>query len=385
MSRIKPKKDRNIFSKDGEWFLDFTFKGKRIRQFGGATKEAARNALAKIRVERLEEKLGLRPAETAAPIPFEAFADEFLEVYSKQNKRSWKRDEILLNNLKRFFKGSSLQTIGPEQVERFKAQRKTEMVVRFKATKKTPISPATVNRELACLKTLFSKAEEWGRIEKNPIRAVRKFKENNSRERILSAAEAARLVECAAEGLRPVLIVALNTGMRRNEILSLKWKNVDFPREYIFIEDSKSGKSRKIPMNAPVIEALRALPRDPEFVFYNPETKDHVKDVKTAFYAACRRAKKDPDDEDDPGIVGLRFHDLRHTAFSMMVEGGVDIVTVSKIAGHASIQMTMRYAHPTPENMKRAVERLAEVLDPSRQKVDTVTIPKPATASVRYN
>lgn len=370
MSRIKPKKDRNIFSKNGEWFLDFTLKGKRIRQYGGATKEQARNTLAKIRVERLEERLGLRPAEAPAPIPFESFADEYLELYSKQNKRSWQRDKIMLDNLKRFFKGSSLQDIGPEQVERFKAQRKTEKVVRFKATKETPISPSTVNRELACLKTLFNKAEEWGRIEKNPIRAVRKFKEINGRERILSAAEAALLIKAAADGIRPVLIVALNTGMRRSEILSLKWKNVNFPRAYIFIEDSKSGRSRKVPMNAAVLSTIRAQLGDSEYVFYNPETKDHVKDVKTAFYAACRRAKNDPKDEKDPGIVGLRFHDLRHTAASKMIEAGVDLVTVSKILGHASIQMTMRYAHPTPENMRLAVDSLAKILDPSPQKED---------------
>ena len=385
MSRIKPKKDRNIFQKNGEWFLDFTFKGRRIRQYGGATKEQARNALAKLRVERLEEKLGLRPAEAAALIPFEAFADEFLEVYSKQNKRSWKRDEILLNNLKRHFKGSSLQTIGPEQVERFKAQRKTEMVEHFKATKKTPVKPATINRELTCLKTLFNKAVEWGRIETNPIYLVKKFKEPPAKERILTSAEARKLIENASKAIRPVIIIALHTGMRRGEILGLKWGNVDLARGFIFIEDSKSGRSRKVPMTPAVLEALRVLPRNSEYVFYNPETKNHIQDVKTAFRKACRLSKKDPEDEKDPGIEGLRFHDLRHTAASKMIEAGVDLVTVSKILGHASIQMTMRYAHPTPDNMKLAVNRLAEILNPNNQKVVTVPAPVPPKAAVRDN
>jgi integrase len=96
-------------------------------------------------------------------------------------------------------------------------------------------------------------------------------------------------------------------------------------------------------------------------------------------------AKKDPGDEKDPGIEGLRFHDLRHTAASKMIEAGVDLVTVSKILGHASIQMTMRYAHPTPDNMKLAVNRLAEILDPSNQKVVTVPAPAPVKAAVRDN
>ena len=369
---IKPRNDRNIVFRDGKWFLDFTFCGKRIRQFGGFTKEQARNTLAKLRIDRLDEKLGFKKPAAEA-IPFEKFADEFLELYSKQNKKSWKGDEFLLSGLKAHFKGEMLQGIGPEKVERFKAAKKVE------------VSPATVNRYLACLRTMFNKAVDWGKLETSPLRTVKKLKEAGGRERILTAEEAARLTRAAAPCIRPVLVVALNTGMRRTEILSLKWKNVDLARAYILIEESKSGKPRKIPMNAAVIEALRAIPRDSEFVFYNPETKSHVKDVKTAFHAACRRAKKDPEDEEDPGIVGLRFHDLRHTAASKMIEAGVDLVTVSNILGHASIQMTMRYAHPTPENMRLAVDRLAEILDPSRQKVDNVSIPRPAKDSVHYN
>lgn len=372
MSRIKPKKDRNIFSKDGKWYLDFTAQGKRIRSFGGYTKEQARNALAKLRIEKLDERLGFRKPE-AEPIPFEVFADEFLQTYCKQNKKSWQGDEIHLENLKGFFKGETLQSVGPEMVERYKAKRRTE------------VSPATVNRGLSCLRTLFNKAVEWGRLETSPLRTVKKLKEPGGRERILCAEEAARLIKAAASCIRPVLIVALNTGMRRNEILSLKWKNVDLARAYLLIEESKSGRPRKIPMNAAVIEALRALPRDSEFVFYNPETRGHIQDVKTAFKKACRLAKKDPADEKDPGIEGLRFHDLRHTAASKMIEAGVDLVTVSKILGHASIQMTMRYAHPTPDNMKLAVNRLAEILDPSNQKVVTVPAPAPLKATVRDN
>ena len=382
---VKQKKDRNLKFQDGKWYLDFTFSGKRIRQFGGYTKEQARNALAKIRIDRLDEKLGFSQPKTLEPVPFESFADEFLELYSKQNKRSWQRDALSLKNLKRYFQGKNLQDIGPEQVERFKAKRKTDTVERFKATVRTPLSPATINRELACLKTMFNKAVEWGKIEKNLIQAVKKFKENNPRERILTADEARRLIENASESIRPVLIVALNTGMRRNEILGLKWPNVDLVRNYIFIENSKSGLSRKVPMNSAVSGAFLGLPHVSDFVFFNPETKAAVKDIKTAFKAACRRAKKDPNDENDPGIVGLRLHDLRHTAASKMIEAGVDLATVSKILGHASIQMTMRYAHPTPENMRRAVDRLGDILDTTRQKVDTVEIPKPVSPSIIYN
>ena len=349
---VKQRNDRNLKFKDGKWHVDFTAQGKRIRQFGGYTKEQARNTLAKLRIERLDERLGFRKSGQGERVLFEKFADDFLEEYCKQNKRSWQRDEFSLNSLKEFFKGETLQSLGPEKIERFKAKRKAE------------VSPATVNRELACLKTMFNKAVEWGRTEKNPAAKVKKFRENNARERILSPEEARRLIECAAPTIRPVLIIALNTGMRRTEILSLKWRDVDFAKSFILIEDSKSGRSRKVPMNEFVYRTLKELPRtSDEHIFFNPETNDHIKDIKTSFRAACQRAE----------IRGVRLHDLRHTAASKMIEAGADLVTVSKILGHASIQMTMRYAHPTPENMRLAVEKLAGILDPTRKKVDTAS------------
>ncbi len=360
---MKAKKDRNLSFKDGKWYLDFTFRGKRIRQFAGFTKDQARNVLARLRIEKLDERLGFTRPVAPDPIPFDKFAADFLELYAKQNKRSWRRDELSLRSLGAFFKGETLQSFGAEKVEAFKAKRRTE------------VSDATVNRELACLKTMMNKAVEWGKIEANPTARVKKFKESPGRERILTAAEAQRLIEASSPGLRPVLIVALNTGMRRNEILSLKWQSIDFARGFILIETSKSGKPRRVPMNAAVEEALRGLPRLAEFVFYNPETKSYIRDVKRAFAGACERAE----------IKGLRLHDLRHTAASKMIEAGVDLVTVSKILGHASIQMTMRYSHPTPENMKLAVLKLGEILDPTRQKVDTITIPKPVNDSIHYH
>jgi integrase len=353
----KSKKEKNLKFVKGKWYVDFTFNHKRVRQFGGYTKEQARNTLAKMRIEKLDEKMGFRKPEKGEPVPFEKFADEFLELYSKQNKRSWARDEASLKNLKPFFKGQELQDIGPEDIERYRAKRKAD------------VSLATINRELACLKTLFNKAIEWGKLESNPAQKVKKFREANIKERILTDSEYRRLVENASPQLKPVIIINLNTGMRKNEILSLRWENIDFHKGFIFIEDSKSGRSRRVPINRVVFEALKSIEQKSEFVFFNAETKKHVKDIKTGFKAACRRA----------GIKGLRFHDLRHTAASWMVEEGIDLVTVSKILGHSSIQMTMRYAHPTPENMKRAVEKLAEIHGQTRQKVDIVEIPKPIT------
>jgi len=352
-------------NKSGKWIIDFTFKNRRIRRVIGERKQEAEAAAIRIKNDILTEKYGF--AKPKRIILFEKFAKEFLELHSKQNKKSWGRDDTSLKHLVSFFKGKALSDITPELIEKYKAKRREQ------------VSSATVNRELACLKTLYSKAVEWDKIQLNPAIKIKKLKENGFKERILTNEEMKNLIEVASPHLKPVLTIALNTGMRRTEILSLKWKDVNFSKGYIFIEDSKSGRSRKIPMNIMTLETLKDIKQASEFVFFNPETKTCIKDVKTAFKTACKKAD----------IKNFRFHDLRHTAATKMIEAGIDLVTVSKILGHSNISMTMRYAHPTPENMQRAVEVLAEAFKKPRHKVDTlenlVEVPKPVNRSILYN
>jgi integrase len=346
------KNEKNLFKDSkGRWRIYFRCKGRRVRKIIGPSKRQAEERLAALKADILRDPydFGRKKPE----VLFETNADEFLELYSKQNKRSYARDEISLNHLKEFFKGKYLSEITPDLIEKYRLKRRADGV-----------SLSTINRELACLKTCFSKAIEWEKMERNPAAKVKKFHEPNTKERILTAEEMKRLLNAASPEIRPVLIIALNTGMRRGEILGLRWRDVDFVKGFILIEDSKSGRSRKVPMNSLIFETLRAMNREREFVFENPETRTNIKDVKTAFKGACRRAE----------IKGIRFHDLRHTAASRMIETGADLVTVSKILGHATIQMTMRYCHPTPENMRRAVEKLSEVFKESGQQEATIII-----------
>ena len=349
-------------NKDGKWVIDFTCRGRRITRVIGPSKREAEARAEAIRcdIRRDPYNFGRKKPE----VLFEDQAKEFMELHSKQNKRSWKSDEISLNHLGEFFKGKNLSEITPEQIERYRLKRKADGV-----------SPATINREMSCLKTFYVKAIEWEKIETNPAAKIKKFKELAKKDRILTVAEMSRLIDAASPDIRLALIIALNTGMRRGEILSLQWKDVDLVKGYVHIPETKSGKPRDIPMNSLVFEALSERKQQGEFLFPNTETKSHVKDVKTAFKGACQRAD----------IKGLRFHDLRHTAASKMIEAGIDLVTVSRILGHASIQMTMRYAHPTPENMRRAVEKLGEVFQNSREKVETVETKPLVSHSKNYN
>jgi len=345
---MKARKDRNLKLVDGKWYVDFTFRGKRHRELGGFTKDQARNTLTKLRAELLDVARGFKkPA--VKDVPFEDFADDFLERYSRPNKRSPERDEISLAKLKRFFKDRTLRAVTAEDVEGYKAERRAE------------VAPATINRELGCLRTLLNKAVDWGKLESNPMAKVRGFKEPPPRERFLTKDEARRLVDAADPRLKPIVVVALGTGMRRGEILALKWADLDFVRGVISIVMSKSGKPRKVPMSAAVAEALGAVSRRGEFVFMNREPGQSVTSIKDAFRAACAAAK----------ITGFRFHDCRHTFASRALELGADLVSVSKILGHSSIAMTAKYLHATGEGQRLAVEKMGGFLDPTRQKVDT--------------
>jgi integrase len=134
-------------------------------------------------------------------------------------------------------------------------------------------------------------------------------------------------------------------------ILYLKWSDIDFNRNIIIViqANSKNKKARKIPMSIMVSEVLQEMKDKSEYVFCNPETDEPYHSIKTSFGKALKRA----------GLEGVRFHDLRHTSATFMVTGGTDLATVKEILGHASIEMTMRYTHPTTEGKMGAVNAVA--------------------------
>jgi integrase len=174
---------------------------------------------------------------------------------------------------------------------------------------------------------------------------------------ILTPDEARKLLTYAYRWLKAFIIIALCTGMRRNEILSLTREDIDFAANEIRVraEISKSKRVRLVPMNVEVKKLLRSMVNGNRFIFFNEATGRHLRDVKTAFRTAKKKA----------GIKGrLRVHDLRHTAASWMIEDGIDLVTVKEILGHASVQTTMIYCHPGKEIKHRAAALLGERIRP---------------------
>ncbi|MEK7369650.1 MAG: tyrosine-type recombinase/integrase, partial [Planctomycetota bacterium] len=273
---------------------------------------------------------------------FEEFASKYLE-YSKANKRSYRRDIDIIKALMPHFKSCRLSQITPEMVEKYKLER-------IKV-----VCKATVNRELDTFSSLFNRAIEWGRAETNPLRGVKDFKVDNRKERILSSEEEKRLLVVAPQHLKPILLVALHTGMRLREILNLPWECVDLEQGVVAIRgaNSKNGRERKVPMNEVLKEVFTELYKGKDnlkWVFFNQDTQKPVGWVKRSFTTACKRA----------GIEGLRFHDLRHTFATRLVLNGVYLVTVKELLGHVEIETTMRYSHPTPLSKTLAVDTLLE-------------------------
>jgi len=276
-------------------------------------------------------------------IKLKEFVDMFIENYSKVNKRSWKDDQYRLQKLVGFFGNIYLHEVTPLDIEKFKLMKLTEGRAK-----------ATVNTYLKVLKRMYNIAIDWGYAKDNPARRVKLYSEKDSlKERILSKEEEDRLLEAASAHLRPILVIALNTGMRRGEILNLKWNQIDFQKNEIRVEKTKSEKPRTVDINSYLLEKLLRLKKKSDrsqYVFINPKTGVPFTTVRRSFENACK----------DAGIEELRFHDLRHSFASRLIEKGVDIIRVKELLGHSSVRVTERYTHSNQKERKKAVELLCE-------------------------
>ena len=320
---------------------------RRVRYRGtlpeARTKKQAERAEAKIRLEIYEGKFGVESGNTRMV----DFINETYLPWARSNKLSCRDDELNCKVLCEHFGTKSFNQISPLLIEKFKRERR-ESITRYGNRRK----PASVNRELATLSKVFSLAMDNGVVSNNPCRRVHKLREDNQRKRYLSVDEEERLM-AALIGRRahlvPVVQLAIHTGMRRGELLGLRWGNVDFARAVIHVTKTKTNRDRDVPVNSESKEMLLQLQRESEgeeFVFANNKTGLNLTDVKKGFRSACREA----------GIEDFKFHDLRHTAGTRLADTGADAFTIAEVLGHATLQMTQRYTHATNARKREAVE-----------------------------
>jgi integrase len=323
-----------VFQRDGGWWIDFKdAQGVRHRKKVGPDKRIAREVLHGIlgQVAR-RQYLGIieESAISFADFAVKVWWERVAPTLKPRTARRW--FGVIENHLKDHLKGS-LRSINLAAVESY-------VTLRLAAN----ANPQTVNRELSVLRHMLKRAVRWEYLERDPVGQWPFSKETGyRRQRFLTKDEIDRLLTaCAATRatyLRAFVVVALNTGMRRNEILSLTCKSVDWENRVATLTDTKNGETRHVPLNDAAVEALRTLPGDQLF----PVKDGHA--VSHTFRRAVRRA----------GIENFRLHDLRHCFASYQAMAGTPMRGLQALLGHKDPRMTLRYSHLSDDYLHAAV------------------------------
>lgn len=280
-------------------------------------------------------------------ITFAQLAEKYADNY--QTQRSWVVKKYLLGKLIDHFGDKQLSKITFFDLETYRNKLQATPVIGKRTSRIR--SGAAVNHEMSLLRHIFSKAKQWEMIEVSPFeKGPRlKVKENSGRLRFLSQDEIERLLSECPPHIEPIVETAIHTGMRRGELLGLKWEQIKHGQ--IYITESKTDKPRQIPINERLAAILKEQRRKNQmkwaYVFCGPDGKRFT-DIKKSFNSARRRA----------GLEDFRFHDLRHTFASHLVMAGVSLKAVQELLGHTTLTMTLRYSHLAQDHLKTAVESL---------------------------
>jgi integrase len=334
-----------IFQRNkGDWWVDFRdAQGARHRKKVGPNRRIAREVLDGI-LGNVARRKYLEVIEDSA-MSFADFAKLWCErvtpTLMPRSRERW--FGIVERHLKPAFPGA-LRAITAADAERYIARR-SEAGTRS----------STINREITVLKHILRRAVLWEYLSRNQVAAVKPLKERPGRTRFLSVEEVEKLLQACTFPdarselgrlyLRPFVLIALNTGMRRNEILSLTCNSVDWTNHFVTLETTKNGDTRHVYLNETALETMRSLPTtiDAERLFpFRPWQ------ITMAFRRAAKRA----------GIEDFRLHDLRHTFASYQAMAGVQARGLQALLGHKDNRMTMRYSHLADTYLRDAVNRV---------------------------
>lgn len=366
---------------DVYWY-DITVKGRRLR---GSTGETAAEAA------RLVEANARREAAASAPradrrLTLDQAAARYWLEHAATLPSSATIDLWIRNLLAGLGGGTWLDQLTDDQVAQWVARRRGTIVHQPKARPGEPrpeprrIANATVNRELATLRAILTMAARcWGAPVATIAWRAHALREAAPRARYLTAEDAQRLLEAAAPHLRPAIELSLLTGIRLANCVRLDWAQVDLAGATLNLRvksmTAAGGKPHRVPLAPPAVALLANLAPDfspagdarkrrGRVFLYTPPRPGAVprpiKTWRTAWRAACRRAD----------IADFRWHDLRHTCASWLVQRGVPLEVVREILGHADIGTTLRYAHHADDAARRAVAQLGQILSPTAAPAD---------------
>lgn len=344
-----------LYKRGKIWWCSITHNGRQHRFSLKTTDKAkAQTVYAQVLLKLKDKNLVFNPEPkepekaTKVNITFEEFYREHYLKWCYKRQAYYEVKKYLLNKLPERFKHLKLNEIGIKEIELIQ----NHILENGK-------SIATCNRYTANIQAALTKAYEWNFISEEKLklaRKVKKLKGEKTRLRFLNQEEIQALLANCEPHLYSIVFTAINTGMRKSEILNLKWDNVDLKHGLILLEKTKNGERREIPINDPLKQLFKQLftnrRLDTEYVFVNPDTGKRYIDLKRSFTTACKKA----------GIRDFRFHDLRHTFASQLVMNGVDLKTVQELLGHKDIKMTLRYSHLSQAHKKEAVKNLEKLV-----------------------
>ena len=287
--------------------------------------------LARLQEEVRQQKIfGKKPDR-----PLSYLLNRYYDEISPSKKRS-KDDFYTCKLLLRYFGDVMISEISPAKINDYKKKRQQE-----------GLTASAINRPLSLLSHAFNVAvKQWEICDTNPVAKVKRQKENK-RLRYLTQDEAARLVEQCGGHLKPIVEWALATGMRRGEILALNWGDIDRTRKYIYIRDSKNSRPRALPLIKKHDTILAQLIQHISGTVFHYQGRP-IKSLKGSFGKAVKRA----------GLEDVTFHTLRHTYASWAVMSGMPLNELMEILGHSSINMVLRYAHLSPEHLRKGMEQV---------------------------
>jgi integrase len=348
---IRKRRDRH-----SQWWITWTEIDPRTDKKRRYHKKADRQSFEGAKLELTKKLQRLREAKATGFVPktFREVETGYLE-FQKVRLRSQNEYErqlgILMDHLRPFFAGK-LDAITRRDIER------------YITTRSQKVSPGTVRKEVGVLKHLLNFAVDSGMLSANPAFRVKLPKPPAGRVRYLQPGEFQAVLGHCPPWIKPIVQLAVATGMRRGEILGLRWMDVDLMNRCINLPQTKNGEGRTVYLNKLAMDVFSSLDLDMDM---QPEQPVFALDVEPeelsmCFMRACRQA----------GIRDFRFHDLRHTHASWLRQSGVPLDLIAKQLGHKDLRMTQRYAHLHESQVRDAVSSLDKILSipesiPSRE------------------
>jgi site-specific recombinase XerD len=337
------------------WYVRIFFEGKEHRFGIYDTKSAARDCYETIKREQKEKRFD--PAayhkRKIGSLTLAQLIEDYISNYNGRSER----------NLKGYKKWWT-RHLGKKRIIDIHPADLVKLQTRL--LKRGLKAPGTINRRFAFLRHLYNLAIKQGRAENNPVTKVKFLKEVPNRLRFLTPEEELTLKERMTAEDFALVSFALNTGLRRSEQFRLKWSHIDSENRLLTIPLSKSGKPRHIPLNDRAMEILKGLNSwmVSQWVFPSQVPASPI-DSQNFYNRVFIPALEGDETKKETKIEGVVWHTLRHTFASRLVMAGVDLRSVQELMGHQSIEMTMRYAHLSPDHLRSAVQKLMGKPEPA--------------------